>query len=95
MSEKVKSENRKNANEKSAKEYFAKNTDNLVNFGNRFMEFLNDDELIKAYAEKDLEKLAKVWKLVFEVFTENSEQSPTDKLAELIGAYNDLENNEQ
>lgn len=76
--------------DKAAKEYFAENTDNLVNFGNKFMEFLNNDELIAAYAEKDLEKLAKVWKLVFEVFSENSEQAPSDKLAELIGAYNSL-----
>lgn len=76
--------------DKAVKEYFAENTDNLVNFGNKFMEFLNNDELIAAYAEKDLEKLAKVWKLVFEVFSENSEQAPSDKLAELIGAYNSL-----
>ncbi len=76
--------------DKNAKEYFAKNTKNLINFGNKFMKFLNNDELIAAYAEKDLEKLAKVWKLVFEVFSENSEQAPSDKLAELIGAFNSL-----
>ena len=61
-----------------------------MKFGEMFAQKLNDEELINALAEKDLEKLAKVFKLVFELLSENSEQDNTDKLVQLIGAYNEI-----
>ena len=74
----------------SVEDYFAKNTRKFLSFGQTFVNTLNDKELISALAQKDLEKLAKVWKLVMEMLSENSAGDPSDKLIELIGAYNEL-----
>ncbi len=72
-------------------EYFAKNTRKFITFGENFSNILNDKELIGTLAQKDLEKLAKVWKLVFEMLIENSQDGASDRLSELIGAYRDIE----
>lgn len=74
----------------SVEDYFAKNARKFISFGETFVNTLNDKELIAALAQKDLEKLAKVWKLVIEMLAENSSESSADKLLELIGAYNEL-----
>ena len=44
-----------------------------------------------APAEKDLENLAKVFKLVFEMLSENTPDS-SERLSELISAYSSLNN---
>ena len=74
----------------SVEDYFVKNARKFISFGETFVNTLNDKELIAALAQKDLEKLAKVWKLVMELLAENSPNSSADKLLELIGAYNEL-----
>lgn len=74
----------------SVKDYFTKNGRGFIGFGNKFVKLLNDDELIGELARKDLEKLAKVWKLVFELLAENSDDNSAEKLTELIGVYNEL-----
>ena len=74
----------------TVEDYFAKNARKFLSFGETFANTLNDKELIAALAQKDLEKLAKVWKLVMELLSENSAGNPSDKLIELIGAYNEL-----
>lgn len=74
----------------TVEDYFAKNARKFLSFGENFANTLNDKELIAALAQKDLEKLAKVWKLVIELLSENSAGSSSDKLLELIGAYNEL-----
>ena len=74
----------------SVEDYFTKNARKFLSFGETFVNTLNDKELIAALAQKDLEKLAKVWKLVMELLAENSPNSSADKLLELIGAYNEL-----
>lgn len=74
----------------TVEEYFDKNARKFIAFGERFADTLNDEETISALAQKDLEKLAKVWKLVFEMLIENSPASSADKLLEFIGAYNEL-----
>lgn len=71
----------------SVGEYLEKYNSSFVKFGRMFAKKLTDESLISALAEKDLEKLAKVWKLVFEMLSENSDNDKTDKLAELISAY--------
>lgn len=71
-------------------DYFSKNTRKFITFGETFANILNDKELISSLAQKDLEKLAKVWKLVFELLSENSSEGASDKLTELIGAYKDI-----
>ena len=73
-------------------DYFSKNTKKFITFGETFTNILNDKELISSLAEKDLEKLAKVWKLVFEMLIENSSEGASDRLSELIGAYREIGN---
>lgn len=74
----------------SAQEFFEKNNRVLIKFGNSVLKKLSDEELISSLAEKDLEKLAKVFKLVFELMSENTNVRSEGKLAELIGVYNDI-----
>lgn len=77
------------AKEINVSDYFKKNNRKFIKFGENFAKLLNDEELINELARKDLEKLAKVWKLVFELMDEQSADNG-EKLAELIGAYNDI-----
>lgn len=74
----------------SVSEFFEKNNRILIKFGNSVLKKLSDEELISALAEKDPEKLAKVFKLVFELMSENTDGGSGDKMAELIGIYRDL-----
>ena len=74
----------------SFEDYFTKNTKKFITFGETFTNILNDKELIGSLAQKDLEKLAKVWKLVFEMLIENTSENSADRLSELIGAYKDI-----
>ena len=55
----------------TAAEFFTKHNRSFIQFGEMFARKLNDEELISALAEKDLEKLAKVFRLVFEMVEEN------------------------
>ena len=74
----------------SVSEFFEKNNRLLVKFGNSVLKKLSDEALVTALAEKDPEKLAKVFKLIFELMGENTQSGSTDSLAELIGIYRDL-----
>lgn len=80
---------RKNARA-SANDFFDANAKNFIKFGKAFISNLTDEELISELAHKDLEKLAKVFKLVFELIGENSPDESADKAAELIAAYSSL-----
>lgn len=71
----------------TVEEYFDKNSRKFIDFGVKFADTLNNEELIDALAQKDLEKLAKVWKLVFEMLSENFSANSSDKLSELISEY--------
>ncbi len=73
----------------TAVEFFDKNNAAFIKFGKLFTKKITDEQLIAALAEKDLEKLAKVFKLVFEMLSENSPDS-NDKLSALIDAYSEL-----
>lgn len=73
-------------------EYFSRNTSDFIDFGNRFAAMLNDEEIMAAAAQKDIEKVAKVWKLVMETLAENAAAASADKTAELIGEYRDADN---
>lgn len=75
-------------------EFFEKNNASFMKFGKMFTQKLTDEELITALAEKDLEKLAKVFRLVFEMLEENSPDSST-QLAAMISAYSELGEEEQ
>lgn len=73
----------------SAAEFFQKNNAAFMKFGKMFTRKLTDEELINALAEKDLEKLAKVFRLVFEMLEDNSPDSCT-QLAAMISEYSEL-----
>lgn len=75
----------------TAAEFFTKHNRSFIKFGEMFARKITDDELISALAEKDLEKLAKVFRLVFEMVEENSSSEDTEKLAKLIQAYSEVD----
>ena len=85
---------RKNARA-SAKDFFDANAKNFIKFGKAFISNITDEELISELAHKDLEKLAKVFKLVFELIGENSPDESADKAAELIAAYSSLQEEDE
>ena len=78
----------------NVKEYIEKYNSAFMRFGEAFVRQITDKELIAALAQKDLEKLTKVWKLVFEMIAENSDNGSQDKLIELIGEYSELDKEE-
>ena len=80
---------RKNA-KTSVEDFFDANAKNFIKFGKTFIANLNDEALINELAHKDLEKLAKVFKLVFELLGDNTRGDSAEKAAELIAAYTSL-----
>lgn len=74
-------------------QFFDKNNTAFMKFGKMFTTKLTDEQLISALAEKDLEKLAKVFKLVFEMLEENTPDSGT-QLAAMISAYSEIGDDE-
>lgn len=77
----------------TAADFFEKNNAAFMKFGKMFTKKLTDQALIDSLAEKDLEKLAKVFKLVFEMLAENSPDSGT-QLAAMISAYSEIKEDE-
>ena len=80
---------RKNA-KTSVEDFFDANAKNFIKFGKTFIANLNDEALINELAQKDLEKLAKVFKLVFEILGENTRDDASEKAAEIIASYTSL-----
>ncbi len=78
----------------TAAEFFDKNNAAFIKFGRLFTRKITDEQLISALAEKDLEKLAKVFRLVFEMLEENSPDS-NSQLSEMISAYSQIGEEEQ
>ncbi len=78
----------------TAAEFFDKHNRSFMKFGDMFAKKITDEELITALAEKDLEKLAKVFRLVFEMVEENTSSDSTDRLAKLIEAYSEVSGDE-
>ena len=75
----------------TAAEFFTKHNRSFIKFGEMFARKITDEELITALAEKDLEKLAKVFRLVFEMVEENSSAEDSEKLVKLIQAYSEVD----
>lgn len=78
----------------TAAEFFDKHNRSFMKFGEMFARKITDEELITALAEKDLEKLAKVFRLVFEMVEENTSADSADRLAKLIEAYSEVSGDE-
>lgn len=74
----------------TATDFFKKHNSSFMKFGELFTQKITDEELIAALAEKDLEKLAKVFRLVFEMIQENSSGDENERLAALIKAYSEV-----
>ena len=74
----------------TAAEFFEKHNRSFMKFGEMFAKKITDEELISALADKDLEKLAKVFRLVFEMVGENTLSDNNDRLAKLIQAYSEV-----
>ena len=75
----------------TAAEFFDKHNRSFMKFGEMFAKKITDEELISTLAEKDLEKLAKVFRLVFDMVEENTSANENDRLAKLIKAYSEVE----
>lgn len=75
-------------------QFFEKNNAAFMKFGKMFTRKITDEQLITALAEKDLEKLAKVFRLVFEMLEEESPDSST-QLAAMISAYSEIREENQ
>lgn len=75
-------------------QFFEKNNAAFMKFGKMFTRKITDEQLITALAEKDLEKLAKVFRLVFEMLEEESPDSST-QLAAMISAYSEIREEDQ
>jgi len=75
----------------TAAEFFDKHNRSFMKFGEMFAKKITDEELISTLAEKDLEKLAKVFRLVFDMVEENTSADENDRLAKLIKAYSEVE----
>lgn len=70
--------------------FFQENRSAIESFGEYFLEKLSDKELIDSLAEKDLEKLARIFKLVFEKLEESEEKTENTALAQLIKAFQSI-----
>lgn len=74
----------------TAVDFFKKYNGSFMKFGEMFAQKITDEQLISALAEKDLEKLAKVFKLVFDMVQQNSAGDENERLAALIQAYTEV-----
>jgi hypothetical protein len=77
-------------NTKNAAAFFAENRELILAFGEYFLEKLSDKELLDALAEKDLEKLARIFKLMFDKnFTgeEKTEKEQNRILEEILKVF--------
>ncbi|MCL2638487.1 MAG: hypothetical protein FWD48_08975 [Oscillospiraceae bacterium] len=75
---------------KNAALFFAENREIILAFGEYFLEKLSDKELLDALAEKDLEKLARIFKLMFDKsFTgeEKTEKEQNRTLEEILKIF--------
>ncbi len=70
--------------------FFAQNKDRLMEFGDMFVEKLTDRELIDKLAEKDLEKLARVFRLVFDRLDEAGKKD-SSTLSQLVEAVREID----
>ena len=74
----------------SADSFFVENKDRLIEFGNMFVEKLTDKELIDKLAEKDLEKLARVFRLVFDRL-DQAGKTDSSVLNQLVEAVREID----
>lgn len=70
--------------------FFAQNKDRLLEFGDMFVEKLTDRDLIDKLAEKDLEKLARVFRLVFDRLDEAGKKD-SSTLSQLVEAVREID----
>lgn len=70
--------------------FFKENKKAILTFGEHFLEKLSDKELIDNLAEKDLEKLARIFKLIFEKLEESEEKVENTALVQLIHAFQSI-----
>lgn len=70
-------------------EIMSENKETLKKFAELFIAKLGDEELINTLAERDLEKLARVFKLVFDKL-DTEETKPSAALEAIIGAVGGL-----
>lgn len=75
----------------SLSEFIKSKNDAFIKFADLFCQQISDEELICALAQKDLEKLAKVFNLVFDRLDKTQATSENKKLDDLIRAVSTLD----
>lgn len=78
-----------------ANDFYEKNKEYLLAFGDYFIRKLNDEELMDKLAEKDPEKLARIFKLVFDRLEKTEEKHSEGLLDALVEALGATEEDEQ
>ncbi|MCL2107776.1 MAG: hypothetical protein FWH20_00325 [Oscillospiraceae bacterium] len=70
--------------------FFSENRDKILAFGEYFLGKLSDSELLDNLAEKDLEKLARIFKLMFDkgfASEDNKEKEQNHLLEEILEIF--------
>ena len=70
--------------------FFAENRDRILEFGEYFLAKLSDTELLDNLAQKDLEKLARIFKLMFDKSFTGEEKSGKEQnriLEDILGIF--------
>lgn len=75
----------------SLSEFIRSKNDAFIKFADLFCQQISNEELICALAQKDLEKLAKVFNLVFDRLDKTQATSENSKLDDLIRAVSTLD----
>lgn len=69
------------------KNFISQSRDGFLEFGRLFFGQLCDEELIAAVARKDVEKLAKVFRLLLEVYENEQEEKTPEALTAILEAF--------
>ena len=69
------------------KNFITRSRGEFLEFGRLFLEQLCDSGLIAKVAEKDIEKLAKVFKLLLEIYESEQEEKKPEALSAILEAF--------
>lgn len=75
----------------TAEDFFNKHSNSFIAFGELVAAKLEDEELVSALAERDLEKLVKVFKLIFDMLRDNSGGGDLGGLIEAYAALDEAD----
>lgn len=69
--------------------FFLSNKDRILNFGERFLELLDNDERTEETMKKDPEKLARIMKLLFEQLDNAAPKEENTAVTAILRAFSE------